>query len=361
MDVLDTTAGISVVTARGTPRAIGETLGRTLREPLTELTALVADRLRSITPQGIHLDRTRLAAIFQPAILDLTRFNPSLWMELEGMCLGSGLPMEALLLIHGYADLLSHLGCRMPPAASTYIGMGPDHAQVRRPLQALAWTPEPMFQQHLTLVRRMPSNGPRSLMLTVAGLHPVAGLSEARIAAACNELRVSDGVPGLFTCHLLAGLFHIPDFDSGVRRLEQAPRFGGGAVHVLAGDGRRASVETSGLRTARLGDPDPAMPRVHTNHPIADEILPCVPLVDDDSRERLGRIARQAVAGRDIAPGTIAEWFGLDEAHAGDEDGDDLLPQGIPDAGVVSVADPAAGRLWLRTSGARATTTEIAL
>jgi hypothetical protein len=197
-------------------------------------------------------------------------------------------------------------------------------------------------------------------MLTVAGLHPVVGLSEARIAAACNELRITDGTPGLFTCHLLAGLFHQPDFDSGVRRLESAPRFGGGAVHVLAGDGRRVSVEVSGLFTARLGDPDPGMPRVHTNHPIADEILPCVSLVDDSSRERLGRIARRAVADHGITPSAIAEWFGLDEGK-GEEDDDDLMPQGIPDAGVVAVADPGGGRMWLRTSDSRGAMAEVAL
>lgn len=360
VDVPDTATGIPVVTARGTPRAMGEMLGRALRDHLSTLTALVADRLRTITPQGNGLDRERLAAILQPAVLDLTRFNPSLWMELEGMSLGSGLPIEALLLIHGYSDLLSFLGSRMPPAPSTWLGIGAGHAQSRHPLQALAWSPEPMFLQHLVLVRRAPSNGPRSLMLTVAGLHPVIGLSEARIAAACNELRVHDGAPGLFTCHLLAGLFHLPDFDSGVRRLESTPRFGGGAVHVLAGDGRRASLETSGRCTARLGDPDPGMPRVHTNHPIADEILPCVSLVDDSSRERLGRIARRAVADHGITPAAITEWFGLDNSGAGDDDSD-LLPQGIPDAGVVAIADPLAGRMWIRTGDSGGSLAEVPL
>jgi hypothetical protein len=138
------------------------------------------------------------------------------------------------------------------------------------------------------------------------------------------------------------------------------PRFGGGAVHALTSDGRRCSVEISGLVTAQLGDPDPSMPRVHTNHPISDEVLPCVTLVDDNSRERLGRLARSAVANKAVVLHAIAEWFGIDDSPV-DDDLDDLLPQGIPDAGVLTVMDPASRRMWVRTGSGRGNLGEVHL
>lgn len=360
MDDLDSVAGIPVVTVRGTPRSMGEQLGRRFRAQLMSLTALVADRLRTITPQGNNLDRQTLARMLEPAFLAINRFMPSLWMELEGMSLGSGLPMEALLLIHGYPDLLSHLGSRMPPASSSYVGLGARQVHEERPLMVLAWSPEPIFLSHLAVVRRVPSNAPASAALTVAGLQSVAGVSEARIAGSCNEMRVNDGASGLFISHLVAGLFHVPDFATGLHNLSSSPRFGGGAVHILSGDGRRCSVEISGKVTARLGDPDPSMPRIHTNHPIADEIVPCVSLMEDDSRDRLGRLARQAVANQAIDLHAIAAWFGIDDMP-NDEDGEDLQPQGISDARVLVVADPQKKCLWVRLGEGRGGLGEVRL
>jgi hypothetical protein len=336
-----------VITVRGTPRVMGEAIGQAFRTELAGLAILVTERLMRINPA---LDRHVLHDLMRAAKPAFQAFDPSLWMELEGMARSSGLVVEDLMLAHGFSDLLSHFGSRTPPFSSTFLAFGPARVRDQHPLQVLGWAPDPFIIDRLAVIRRQPSNGPRTASLTIAGVHPVAGVSEARLAGVWNELRVNDGRPGLMTAHMLASALNVPDYATAAKRLEAGPRFGGGALHLLAGDGRRLSLEISGQRTAKLDDPDPAMLRIHTNHPIADSIVSAVAVIDATSSERLGQLARRAQAESSISLSTVSSWFGheLDESSA-EYEPDEFLPHVVPEAGVLVVLDPQGRRLWART------------
>jgi hypothetical protein len=253
-------------------------------------------------------------------------------MEMEASGLASDLPIEDLLLIHGFSDLLSFLQCQIPPRPSTYLCIDSTHTLDGQPLMALCWHIDPTLLPYLTLLRRMPTHGPVSLSLGLAGLHQVAGL---------------------LTPHLLSSMLTAPGLDDALRRGYASPRYGGAAVHGLAQNGERFSIELSGQQTARLSDPMLHAPRVHTNHALDERIITAVSQVDATSKLRLEQIASQAVAVSGITPTMIASWFGFEDTSQAKPDTQRIEADSerIALSAVLVILDPLKREMHLRRSG----------
>lgn len=343
---VESLGGIPVLSVLGTPRAIGERIGQRLTDQLHRLSQLLLNRLAaSAQTIGTDLTPDALREHLRSNILPAAKLEPSLWMEVESMAHAARLPSEDLLLVHGFGDLLSFYGCPVPPARSSFVALAAPHTADRRPRLLHAWHLDPELLPFVTLLHRTPSHGPANLTLTLAGLHPVAGLSEAGIATSLNELRVLDGGPGHFTTHQLASALTAPSFADALSRVKAGPRQGGAALHLLTAN-ERASVEVSGRLAVRLPDPQPLAPRVHTNHALDDSILQWSAGVGDfTSPARLSHLARLAVDAAGLKPQLVQEWFGL-PAGAG--------PAPLPAEGmdstctVLVLADPGTRSLMLR-------------
>jgi hypothetical protein len=187
--------------------------------------------------------------------------------------------------------------------------------------------------------------------VTLAGLAPMIGLSEAGVAVASNELRVRDGTTGLFTSNLLAAMLTAPGIDDAMRRGQTGPRHGGAAIHGLAANGERFSLELSGQIAAKLSDPMLNSPRVHTNHPLDETIMPAITGSDGTSKLRLEQTASQAVGLTGITPTTIAGWFGFGPERKATSR-IEVDSERVPISLVLAVVDPAAREMHLRRSGA---------
>jgi hypothetical protein len=353
--------GVPLVSVIGTPRTMGEHLGSRLKPRLQVLSQYLADQLcTQAKPGGHNLTPKKLRELIEPSLQPLQRHEPSLWMELEAMAHASDLPVTDLLLIHGYGDLLSYLGCQSPPLPSTFLAVDSTHTRDGNALMALCWYLDPALFPYLTLLRRIPTHGPATLCLTLAGLNPVAGLSEAGIGIAVNELRVKDGSCGLFTSHLVAAMLNSPGFEDAQRRGHTGPRHGGAAFHGLSGKGDRFSIEVSGQLAARLNDPLPNSPRVHTNHPLDETLMPLVGTVDPTSKMRLEQTASQVVAVNGVTPQIIATWFGFDQ-ESRRVTRIEADSERVPISLVLVVLDPHARELHLRRSGVPAALETIKL
>ena len=304
--------GVPLMSVIGTPRTMGGHLGSRLKPRLQVLSQYLADQLcTQATAGGLQLTTNKLRELIEPATNHLQRHDPSLWMELQAMAHASELPMSDLLLIHGYGDLLSYFNCQIPPQPSTFVAIDSTHTKSGNALMSLCWYLDPALFPYLTLLRRIPTHGPATLCLTMAGLGPVAGISEAGVAVAANEMRVRDGVSGTFTNHLLSSMLTSPGFEDVHRRALIGPRHGGAALHGLSSKGERFTVEVSGQQTARLNDALPNAPRVHTNHPLAESLMPMSGSIDGTSKMRLEHIAGQVIAVNGVTPAIISEWFGM--------------------------------------------------
>lgn len=361
---LDIIGGIPAITAIGTPRMIGETIGQRLKPRLQVLAQYLKEQLSAALSDA---DPGRASNDLQNHLRKLTvplaRTEPSMWMEIESIARTTGISEEDLLLIHGWGDLLSHYGCLLPPMRSSYLGLSATHTDTGMSRMVYAWHLDPALFPYITLIKRMPSHGPASVTLTLAGLHPVAGLSEAGIAACSNELRVVDGTEGHFTAHLLSSILNAPGFDDALSRAKLGPRHGGAAIHLLGGNGERATIELSGQTTAKLIDNLPLSPRVHTNHALDGEVMRWTSRVSDaSSKDRLAHLAGRAIEARACDPAFIATWFGMKKSLNPGYDSPGNGPDGLaPETSVLLVMDPGKKCIYAKRGGSPARMESITL
>jgi hypothetical protein len=351
---LEVVGGIPLLSVIGTPRTMGANLGQRLKPRLQVLSQYLMEQLASATQAtGVSLTARDLRESLRSSALAAARLEPSLWMEIESMARAADLPEEDLLLIHGYGDLLSTYRCNVAPSRSTYISLGAPHTDSGLPRMVLAWHLDPSLLPYVSLLRRIPAHGPASLSLTLAGLHPVAGLSEAGLAVACNELRVTDGINGQFTSHLLGSVLTAPTLDDALTRVQVGPRHGGAALHLLSNGGERITMEMSGQHQVRLLDPFQSSPRVHTNHPLHEEIVQFSAQVSDlSSKTRLESIASHAIDAISCSPAAIAGWFGLDERDTSQRPTRYMNETGISaETTILMIIDPGAKAIHLRRGG----------
>ena len=241
----------------GTPRTIGETLGTRLKPKLQVLAQYMLEQLAvGLSGEGrSRMGREDVRKALKPSLDAATRLEPAVWMEIESMARSADMPAEDLLLIYGYSDLVGFFRSGQTTSRSTFISLNAVHTDHGLPRMALAWHLDPALLPYVTLIRRLPAHGPGSLTLTLAGLQPVAGISEAGLAVATNELRVEDGAPGHLTPNLVAAAMTAPSRADAESRMQSGPRHGGACVHLLDAQGERASYELSGQHTIRLPDP----------------------------------------------------------------------------------------------------------
>jgi hypothetical protein len=338
----------------GTPRAIGDALGRRLKARIQLLSQYLAEQLAA----GAQLSGSQLRTprdireTIRPYVSTAGALEPALAMELEAMAAAAEVTIEDLLVIQGYTDLLSTSGSVSPGTPSTFVGCSAEQAQNGKPCQVLVWEADPALLPFVTLVHRVPSHGPASLSLTLAGLHPIAMLNEAGIAVCSNSLLVNDSAYGHFTTHIVASLMTVPSYEDALHRAQAAPRWGGRAIHLLAANGDRASIELSGDRTAILPDLMRNAPRVHTNHPLDESIQP-VGRSDAFSRVRLENLAALAVRSTQVTPSEVLRWFGLSGGTPGPTTGETTTRKrrgsvSNPDACIALYLDPGERIIYLR-------------
>ena len=349
--IADVLGGIPVISVMGTPRTIGETIGGRLKPRLQVLAQYLLEQLAvGLSGEGrSRMGREDVRNALKPSLDAATRLEPAGWMELESMARAAELPPEDLLLIHGYGDLVGFFRGGVTTTRSTFISLNAVHTDHGLPRLVLAWHLDPALLPYVTLVRRLPAHGPGSLTLTLAGLQPVCGLSEAGLAVAVNELRIDDGAPGHLTPNLLAAALTAPSRGDAESRIQAGPRHGGASLHLLDSEGDRVSFELSGQHAIRLPEPWPQSPRVHCNQPLSEEVrLMAGRFRESTSKARLERIAALAVEARACSPSEIAGWFRLSRRTSG---GTAKVDGITADSTVLMICDPAQKTVHVQRGG----------
>jgi isopenicillin-N N-acyltransferase-like protein len=129
----------------------------------------------------------------------------------------------------------------------------------------------PAFHQdYLTLLRLKPSEGPRQLVFTFAGIVGAAGLNEAGLAVNINYLSPLDAGLGRLHSVVVRQILASAQLADALTPPVLPPRAGGAHFLVADRDGNVLSIETTARRFA-ITYPDGNV-ICHTNHYLASEL-----------------------------------------------------------------------------------------
>lgn len=268
---------------RGTYRAMGESLGRQLKNLITRS---VAYHLAHLSHLGWRDRKAREQLVaqyrspFRQACL-------SEYLFLEGVAAGTGRSFIELLTVNIEEEFFAHdpktglthcsaLAYRDPGSGGALIGHNEDWLRGDGP-----------YQYVLTLI---PQRGPRILTLTYGALLPVNGLNSAGLAAVYQTVYADDDRVGIPRLPLASSLLRMTSIDAAVRQATRAGRAGG--YHYFLGDasGRVVSLETSATRQAKYYDGKPQKIIAHTNHYLASKMTSHISKKSVSSAKRLKRL-----------------------------------------------------------------------
>jgi hypothetical protein len=345
----DQAGGVPVLSVMGTPRILGATLGDRLRPRLQVAAQSVIERAAPLLDSG-RLDPDGLRQRLQPSLEAISRHLPALRMELDAIAQAAQVRVEDLLALHAGDGVGSLLGSGQSEATACAV-LGHRHLRLDGPGLIMAWQVSAHLLPSVVVVRRIPAHGPASLSLGIAGVHPLAGLSEAGLAVACNPFPVTDALPGLPLPHLVQAALLAPGAGDALLRLQGGPRLGGGAMHLLTRDGGRTSLEVSGGLVARLDDHRPDAPRVHTGHALSEHLGDHAP-TPERSRADLMRLAGHAINAIALGLDECCGWFGVGPGAA-------PAPGWDPARTVVAILEPARHRMHVALGGASLETVDL--
>ncbi len=242
----------------GTDREMGFTQGKALKEKITGLwrsmARLDAFRLEQPgwLPYGLY---RRLAAMKASKALvpALQKDAPAMLSRLEGISVGSGMPLRNLCLMNAMEALLSSLQGRTiaPPAGCSALGIRATRSSMREPVIAKNFDYIPLLVPFYTIRDSRPDRGFRSLQFTVAAMPgAVDGLNEKGLCITLNYAFVIDPPrpAPLITMIIAEALAHCKTVSGAVEWISQRPRWGAGILLLADAAGGLACLELSNTR-----------------------------------------------------------------------------------------------------------------
>ncbi|WP_306151582.1 C45 family peptidase [Roseovarius sp. MMSF_3281] len=303
------------VTARGTPRQIGRTLGETGREAVREV-LLGAEYWQAVTDPAhtgaVHLMAENLQALF-----------PAVWEELQGLAEGLELPLEQVLAWNCRGDLMSNV-----PDGCTTVQIPGDVPVIGHNEDGL-----PGFRGYAMLADIIPDDGPALMSFCYPGSVPghTFATNAAGLAQAVNNLRLRDVTAELPRMGVGRALLSCETLNDALRLLAQHNACGGFHMTLAqTGDPRLVSVEFGG------GDcsvKEINAPAVHANHALHMGHGAKGQTITASSRDRQARgtemLAEGVRAPLHILRDTGGAGLPVHRCHADDPDNENTLASAV--------------------------------
>src|SRR6056297_2023750 len=221
-----TVSELRQVTARGTPRQIGRTLGEAGRDAVHDLLTKV-DYWLAVTDPA-NADKVQVMAE------NLRTLFPAIWEELQGLAEGLNLPLDQVVAWNCRGDLMSNVpdGCTTVqiPGPTPVIGHNEDGL--------------PGFRGHAFLAEVTPDDGPALMSFCYPGSIPghTFATNAAGLVQAVNNLRLHDVTAQLPRMGVGRALLSCETLEAAVSLLGQHNASGGFHMTLAkAGDPRLIS------------------------------------------------------------------------------------------------------------------------
>ena len=262
---------IPLLELKGSPAAIGEAHGESIRELVRE--HVERHREWIFSQSAVPLDDEKLSALWQPYIAANEVVARDLVEEMEGIARGAGVPFEHVFQVNSLLDIGNFrwldcvrglVGCTsfvVPHehgSGETLLGQTYDLASFRLPFNVL--------------LKLQPDDGPGQLVYSLAGMVGCAGLNEHGLGVNINYLSSNDCRPGKLHAVVVRQVLAARNLADAVAAPVTGPRAGGSHYLVADDAGHVISVETSAERFW-LFYAD-GRPYGHTNHYLSEWLQP---------------------------------------------------------------------------------------
>jgi isopenicillin-N N-acyltransferase-like protein len=258
---------IPVLDLSGSPAQLGAAHGEAQRDRIREY----VDRFLRwlLSSASVRVTEGTLWEQWAPQVAANQAAAPALVEEMRGIARGSGVPFERIFLLNSLLDLNSF---RYLELAQNFAGCSTfavaAEAGTGKTLLGQTYDMPEFHQDYLVLLRLRPSQGPRQLVFSFAGIVGACGLNDAGIGVNINYLSPRD--VGLGRLHSVV----VRQILSGAQLADAltpalVPCRAGGAHFLIADrDGNVVSIETTAKRHNVVYPQGNALG--HTNHYLAD-------------------------------------------------------------------------------------------
>src|SRR5262245_58591867 len=254
---------IPVLDLVGTPAQIGAAHGESQRPRIREhidrlLDWLLGSSVLALTEETLWTRWAGQVAVNQAQA-------PALVEEMQGIARGAGVSFERIFLLNSLLDLNSFRFQEMAdnfPGCSTFAVTA--EAGSGKTLIGQTYDMPEFHQDFVTLLRLRPTDGPRQLVFTFAGVVGAAGLHESGLAVNINYLSPTDVGLGRLHSVVVRQMLGSHQLADALTFPASPPRAGGAHFLIADQDGNIVSIETTARRQHVFHPEGNALG--HTNH-----------------------------------------------------------------------------------------------
>jgi len=262
---------VPILDLSGSPASLGEAHGESLRELIRGHVEQNHEWVLSLS--AVPMDERRLSELWAPFIEANESGAPTLVEEMRGIARGAKVSFESIFELNSLLDIgnLRWVDCVRGLIGCTSFAVPSEHG-TGQTLLGQTYDLGAFRQRYNAILRLNPSDGPRQLVYTMAGMIGAAGLNEHGIGININYLSSSDCRPGTLHAVIVRQVLAATNLADAVAAPSTGPRAGGSHYLVSDDTGHVVSVETSAERFS-LFYAD-GQPYGHTNHYLAEWMQP---------------------------------------------------------------------------------------
>ncbi|WP_219461983.1 C45 family autoproteolytic acyltransferase/hydolase [Nonomuraea rhizosphaerae] len=253
-------AGPPLVAVEGTPREMGQELGRRTRDLVERSLSTYLRRFRDDAGLADG-DVLRWGGVY----LGVAReYDPAIAGMLEGLAEGAGVRVEHVTALNARTELLYGTGYR--DEGCTSVAVLPQYTRDGHTLLAQNWDWHPEQQPVTFLLATRDTEGFAVLTLAEAGMLAKSGLNSAGLGV-CANLLVSDrdsGGKGVPYHYLLRGVLNAPRMSRALRRTLNVTRISSGNLLIADAGGEAIDLEVAPEVFGHLLPQDGLL--AHSNH-----------------------------------------------------------------------------------------------
>jgi isopenicillin-N N-acyltransferase-like protein len=255
----------------GSPSERGHAHGETFKELIQELVVANFDDLEKSTHGMDVLTRERTHEIVATYAGPTREYAPDLFEELEAIARAADVSVEDLLALNAFLELHDYFSDAFVISGCTSL-MVPGSPSGEGALIAQNYDLSAFYAAAAVLIKVKSDDAPDALFYTSAGMLGCAGLNEAGIGVAINNLVPSDAGAGVLYPFMIRRILESVRIGDAIDAVVSQPRASGMNYVLCDENGEIYDVETT-ASTYEVTCPFDG-PMAHSNHYLADRLKP---------------------------------------------------------------------------------------